>query len=148
MRSAQPQRFDLKPSIWYAALLVGLHGFAAACFLTVLTGWPAFSLAAASVALGLAVARDRALLRGAHAPRSIDILPNGEAQCRFADGRSAGLEASGGVTRFWVPLRVRSPARRSLLVTANMLPPDAFRRLRLWALWRATPGVAPGQLRA
>jgi hypothetical protein len=148
VRSAQAQRFELTPSASYAALLVGLHGIAAACFLTVMTGWPGILLAAASLALGAAAAWDRALLRGAHSPRSIDILPTGEARCRFADGETAGLRSSGGVTRFWVPLRVRATARRSLLVTAGMLPQDAFRHLRLWALWRGTADVAPGQLRA
>ena len=97
---------------------------------------------------------DRALLRSAHSPRAIEILPTGEAVCVFANGVSAAVEAVGGsgINRYWVALRLRgvalhlrSPWRRSLLVTAGMQPADAARLLRLWALWGKLPDVAPRQ---
>ena len=45
-----------------------------------------------------------------------------------------------------VALALRRPVRRSLLVTADMLGRQDFRRLRVWALWGKLPGVAAAQL--
>ena len=50
-----------------------------------------------------------------------------------------------------VVLPLRTPFRRTLLVTADMLDPQEFRRLRIWALWNRLPSmsaVAPKQLAA
>ena len=157
MHSAQPVRLALSPSRWFATLILLLHGAAALCFLTVLTGWLGAAAAFLVFGLGAAAAWDRALLRSAHSPRAIEILPTGEAVCVFANGVSAAVEAVGGsgINRYWVALRLRgvalhlrSPWRRSLLVTAGMQPADAARLLRLWALWGKLPDVAPRQLAA
>ena len=148
MISAQPLRLELSPSRRFAAVIVFVHATAASSFLTFLTGWPGFFLAALTVALGCAAAWDRALLRASRSPRMIEIVPAGEALCRFANGESAALESLGGsaVTRYWVALRVRSSRRRSLFLAAGMLPPESLRLLRLWALWGKLPGVASRQL--
>ena len=74
------------------------------------------------------------------------------------------MEAVGGsgITRYWVALRLRGvalrlrgaalrwrfPQRRSLLVTTGMLPDDAARLLRLWALGGKLPDVVSRQLAA
>ena len=50
------------------------------------------------------------------------------------------------VSRFLVALPLAGAARRSMLVTADMLDPEGFRLLRLWALWGRLPGVASAQL--
>jgi hypothetical protein len=47
-----------------------------------------------------------------------------------------------------VTLSLRRPARRTLLVTRDMLHADSFRRLRVWALWGRLPAVAAKQLPA
>jgi hypothetical protein len=145
-----PIRLELMPSRGFAALLLLVHAGAAACLLAVLTGWPGFALALLVGALGVAAAWDRALLRSAHSPRAIEIHSGGEARCVLGNGESGTLESQGGagVNRYWVALRLRSPMRRSLLVTAGMLSAESARLLRLWALWRKLPGVAPGQLLA
>jgi len=98
----------------------------------------------------MAAAWDRALLRGARAPRAIEIGPGSQASLVLADGATApALPVRGiGVSRHWVALRIGLPARRALLVTGGMLAPEPFRLLRLWALWQRVPGVAPGQLPA
>jgi hypothetical protein len=128
-------------------LIILVHGIAAACFLTVMTGWIAFAAAALVLVLGVAAAWDRALLGAARSPRAIEIHPSGEAFCLLADGKSLPIATSGSaVTRFWVSLRLRSPWRRSLLLVEGMLLPEPFRLLRLWALWGRLPGVAPRQL--
>ncbi len=127
-----------------------VHVCAAACFLTVLTGWGGIALAVLTVVLGGAAAWDRALLRSRRSPRVIEISRAGTAQCLFANGESAALEPLGGsaVTRFWVALRMRSPRRRALFVAAGMLPAGSMRLLRLWALWGRLPGVASRRLPA
>ena len=50
------------------------------------------------------------------------------------------------VTRLVVVLPLLTPFRRTLLVTADMLDPQEFRLLRIWALWNRLPTVAPKQL--
>lgn len=129
---------------------MALHAAAAACVLAVLPGAPGGMLAALLLALGCAAAWDRALLRGARAPRAIEITADGRARLVLADGASAPLGALRGigVGRHWVALRVGAPTRRGLLVTSGMLAAEPLRRLRLWALWQKLPGVAPGQLPA
>ena len=147
MNSAQPVRLALSPSGSFAALIVIVHAVAGLCFLTLLTGWGGAAIAALFSALGGAAAWDRALLRAARSPRAIEIRPSGEALCLFANGQSAAIEAPGGngISRSWVALRLRSPLRRSLLVAADMLQPESFRLLRLWARWGKLPGVASRQ---
>ena len=150
MNSVQPVRLALSPSPTLAALIVALHGIAAACSLTVLTGWFAIATATLVFALGVAAAVDRALLAARRSPRAIEIGPSGEAYCTFADGDSAPVVAGRGaaVTRHWVSLRLRAPWRHSLLVVAGMLTDDNFRLLRLWTLWGRLPAVARQQLPA
>ncbi len=148
--SRLPIRLELTPSKGYASLLLLAHGLAAACLLAILTGWQAIALAVLVAALGFATAWDRALLGSAGSPRAIELLASGKARCLLGSGESPALESLGGAstTRYWVALRMRSPMRRSLLVTAGMLSADSARLLRLWALWGKLPGVAPRQLLA
>jgi hypothetical protein len=145
--SSLPVRLELTPSKGYAALLVLAHALAAACLLAVLKAWPGAVAALLVAALGLAAAWDRALLGSAGSPRAIEIRATGEARCVLRNGNTGALQSLGGagVNRYWVTLRMRSPMRRSLLVTAGMLGADSARLLRLWALWGRLPGVAPGQ---
>ena len=148
MNSARPVRLALAPAPGFALLIVIAHGIAAACLLTVSTGWPAAGAAALVLALGVVAAWHRALLRGARSPRAIEIVPSGDACCLFADGSSCAIASrpGAGVSRHWVSLRLQSRWGRSLLVVAGMLPPDGLRLLRLWALWGRLPGVARRQL--
>jgi hypothetical protein len=150
VNSVQPVRLALSPSPALASLIVLLHGAAAACLLTILTGWSAAAAAALFLALGVAAARDRALLAARHSPRIIEIWPSGEAFCILASGKSLPVEAvpDGAVARQWVSLRLRAPWRRSLLVASGMLTVRDHRWLRLWALWGRLPAVAWRQLRA
>lgn len=149
--SAVPSvRLELSPSPRFAAAVLAVHAAAAACILAVLAGWQGVALAILLPALGAAAAWDRALLRGAHSPKAIEIPGSGEARVVFADGRSAaaGPLRGIGVNRHWVALSCGAPARRGVLVTAGMLQPGPFRLLRLWALWGKLPGVASRQLAA
>ena len=89
------------------------------------------ALGVALVALGLAAAWSRALLRGRDAVRSLEL----------SRGALAGRRRY--VSRFLVTLPLRG---RTLLVTADMLEPREFRHLRIWALWGELPAVAGEQL--
>lgn len=138
---------DLRPSWRLAALIAGLHGLAGCCVLAVSPDLPGAVLGALLVALGVTAAWDRALLRGRRSPRSLCISEGSSAQVELSDGTRLTVGAgSRTVNRFLVSVPLGGLVRRSVLVTADMLDPEAFRLLRLWALWGRLPGVASAQL--
>jgi hypothetical protein len=126
-------RLELRPSYVLAALIVAAHAAAALSVLFLMpNGWGAL-LGAALLALGGASAWRRALLRGRAVVRVLELsgdAPAGAARRRY-------------VSRLLVTLPL---GRRTLLVTADMLEPHEFRRLRIWALWGKLPAVAGEQL--
>ena len=151
--SSQRDRFELSPSALLAALIIGAHLAAGIAVSAVMRGWAAAALAIAFVLLGIAAAWSRALLRSPSSVRAIQV--GGERPVfELAGGES--LSAAVGdrryVTRHVVALPLGRPLSRTLLVTADMLGPRQFRRLRLWALWGRLPSearnVAPEQLRS
>ena len=133
-------RFELKPSVPLAAILVFAHALAAWSAYLSLGGTAGALLAAALAALGLAVAWSRALLRAGTSVRAIEL--EGDA-VTFELSNRARLVAEVGerryVSRWLVTLPVRRPARRTVLVTRDMLGEESFRRLRLWSLWGRLP---------
>jgi membrane-bound toxin of toxin-antitoxin system len=139
---------DLRPSWRFALLIAGLHALAAACLAVAIPGLMGAVLAALLAALGGAAAWDRALLRGRRSPRRLRVSSDLSLQVELADGTSCPVAAGARtVNRFLVALPLEGRLRRSILVTADMLDPERFRLLRLWALWGRLPGVAPAQLR-
>ena len=142
-------RLELSPSWSLLAAILILHALAAASVLTVMQGLPAIALAAALLALGAAAAWARALHRSAASVRAVE-LSGSDMLLELRDGRRAAAELGGArhVSRFMVTLPVRRPVRRTILVTRDMLAPEEFRRLRLWALWGKVPAVAHKQLPA
>ncbi len=140
-------RLELSPSWSLFAAILGLLALAAASVLTVMQGLSAVALAAALLVLGAAAAWARALHRSGASVRAIELSGN-DMLLELRDGRRAAAELGGArhVSRFMVTLPVRRPVRRTILVTRDMLPPEEFRRLRLWALWGKAPGVAHKQL--
>ena len=111
----------------------------------VLPGIAALLLGAALVALGVAAAWSRALLR---AGTSVRVLELGGAGAVFGLTNGASLSAPVAsrryVSRYLVALPLGRPLSRTLLVTADMLGPQELRRLRLWALWGRLPGEMRG----
>ena len=140
-------RFELSPSPLLAALIVAAHVAAAAAAYSVMRGWAATGLAIAILLLGVAAAWSRALLRSRHSVRAIQL---GGEQPVFELAGGESLSAAVGhrryVTRLVVTLPLSRPPGRTLLVTADMLGAQEFRRLRLWALWGRLPAVAGAQL--
>ncbi len=106
-------------------------------------------LAACLMALGLAAAWSRALLRSPTSVRVLEVS-GAEVTLELASGERITCRPAGRhyVNRFMVTLPLRPPARRTLLITGEMLGKDDFRRLRIWALWGKLPGVATAQLPA
>jgi len=139
---------ELSPSPRLAAALVALHAVAGICAVVVLPGVAGVLLAAALVGLGAAAAWSRALLRSAASVRGVELDGEGIA-LKLASGDRFVAEPAERlyVTRFVVALPIRRP-RRTVLVTSDMLAPDSFRALRLWALWGKVAGVAAKQLPA
>jgi len=143
-------RLELAPSPPLAAAILGAHLAAGASVLAVLPEVAGAAVALGLAALGVATARERALLRGARALRALRLTGPAAGELWLADGSRLAVEfgAHPRVGRHWVALAVRRPVRRTILVVAGMLDGRAFRLLRLWALWGRAPGVASGQLPA
>ena len=142
-------RLELSPSRGLASLIAALHAAAAVSILIVLPGVAGAALAATLVALGLSAAWSRALLRSSDSVRGIELSNGPAITLNLASGARIVAEVAERryVTRFVVALPLRRP-RRTILVTRDMLAPDSFRSLRLWALWGKLPGVAARQLTA
>ena len=101
------------------------------------------------IALGAATAWDRALLRAGRSPRALELSDGSPSQVEFSPGTRCPLaDGARSVNRYWVTLPLRGVLRGAVIVTADMLEPEQFRLLRLWALWGRLPGVASGQLPA
>jgi hypothetical protein len=144
--SAPVLRLTLVPSPLLALMIVALHAAAAASVLAVLHGIAAALLALALFLLGLAAAWSRALLRSRASVRALEITgPALTLELRGGDRLAAQIAERRYVSRLAVTLPLRQP-RRTLLITADMLPATEFRRLRIWALWGRLPGVAAAPL--
>jgi len=146
-------RLELSPSWILASAMVVLHAAAASSVFIVMPTLGGTALAAALLALGLAAAWSRALLRSRASVRALELSgPQITLELRSGERFVAELAAPRHVSRFMVTLPVRRPVRRTILVTRDMLKGEEFRRLRLWALWGKLPThlvtVAPKQLPA
>lgn len=135
-------RLALRPSRRLAAAIVAAHAAAALAAYMAIPGVMTALLSILLLVLGIATAWSRALLAASASIKVMEIgterptleLASGE---RFA----AELASRRYVTRYLVVLPLRSPSRRALLVTADMLAPEEFRRLRIWALWNRLPAA-------
>ncbi len=135
-------RLDLRGSPVLAGLVVATHGLAAAVLIALLPLSQGTLGAFLLLVLAAFVVRSKALLIAPGSPRA--LLPGPDAAMAI-DLRS-GEEVSGAVlerrfvSRWLVILDLASPGgRRTILVARDMLDPEAFRRLRLWALWGTIP---------
>lgn len=142
MSAASVLRLELRPSRALAATILGAHLAAAACLWLIVTGPAGVALAALAAGLGVATAWDRALLRGARAPRIIELRGDGRASVESANGWRCPVAGGGGrAGRRWAIVALQGASRRNLLITGDMLDAESFRRLRLWALWGRLPGA-------
>ena len=149
MSGSRSLRLQLSPSPAFATALVALHACAALCILLVLPSVSGAALSICLIALGLAAAWSRALLKSASSVCAIELEAGG-ASFELAGGErfAAQLAERRYVNRFMVALPVRGRVRRTVLVTLDMLGEESFRVLRIWALWGKLPQVAAQQLPA
>ena len=107
---------------WGAALALG--------------GAAGLALGVAIVALGMAGAWGRALLRSPSSIRGIEVRAD-QVRITLASGASMDVRVAQRryVSRWLVTLPIVAPSRRTVLITSDMLPAASFRRLRVWALW-------------
>jgi hypothetical protein len=133
-------RFELAPSPVLAATVVAAHAAAGAAAWLALPGAAGAAAACALLALGAAAAWSRALLRSRASLRAIEI-DAAHSAFELADGTRLIAPAHGRryVTRGVIAVPLGGPLGRTALVTADMLRPGEFRRLRIWALWNRLP---------
>ena len=138
-------RLVLSPSPAFAAVIVALHAAAGAATFFLVGGIAGGALGAMLLMLGLAAAWSRALLGSARSVRALEIGGD-EVVLELASGEQIAAPAPQRcyVGRFAVVLQLS----KTILVSADMLNPAEFRRLRVWALWRKLPAVAGKQLPA
>lgn len=137
-------RLELRASRALAGALALVHGAGAACLAAIVPGYAGAILALLFLALGAATARDRALLRARGSVRALELGEGGAATLELADGRRLAVRVGERrhVGPWWVALPLEGESRRSIVVARDMLPPAAFRSLRLWALWGRVPVAA------
>jgi hypothetical protein len=142
-------RVELAPSAFLTTLIVAAHAVAALGVALALPGAAGVAVALLHVLLGMASAWSRALLRARSSVRALELIgPKLVVELASGERFPAEVAERRYVGRFMVILPLRSPFRRSLLITRDMSEADSFRRLRIWALWGRLPPVAGKQLAA
>jgi len=138
-----PLRLELRASRALAAAILALHAAAALSVLGVMGGLEGAGLSIGLMLVGALAARDRALLVGSRAVRALELGREGAFTAELANGvRIAG---KAGARRHLGPWWVVVPlagAPWAALVVKGMLAPEAYRRLRVWALWGRLPASA------
>ena len=140
-------RLALGPSPRLAGLILAVHVAAAFGVWAVVPGVAGGLAAIGLLALGLAAAWSRALLRSASSVRALEL---GDPGLVLDLASGARFEARVAPRRYVTGALVALPVQgRTLLVTRDMLGEPAFRLLRIWALWGRLPAaVARKQLDA
>jgi hypothetical protein len=145
LSGAPALRLELRASRAMAAVILLVHLAGAACLAAVFPGAAGAGAGLLVFLLGALVARDRALLRGRHSVRGVELGEGAAAVFELADGRrlAGSVAARRNVNRWWVTLPLQGGSRHIVVVTRDMLPAGDFRRLRIWALWgRMAPAAA------
>jgi Membrane-bound toxin component of toxin-antitoxin system len=137
-------RVNLSPSRGLAATIVAVHAGAGACSGLLLSGVAGICLAILLTGLGLAAAWDRALLRGTRSMRVLQVADDDNLTLELANADVISIRVARRryVGKLGVILPAAVSMRRTIVVARDMLDPEAFRALRLWALWGRLPGSA------
>ena len=139
MPAAPALRLDLKPSRLLAGALVSAHGLAGAAAWISLSGWVQY-LAWGAILASLA----QALLRAAHPALSLELNEDGRASWRNRDGtwHEGRLGSSHFVSAALAVLELETPGlsrRKRVILMADSVSAEDFRRLRVWLRWRRSP---------
>jgi hypothetical protein len=130
----------------FALFLLCAHAAAGAAAWISIGGAAGTAIAVLAMAAGAVAAHDRALLLARDSPARAEFSASGEFRIVDRIGRE-WVPVAGSpryVSRWFVIVAASGPAGRvrRLLVTQDMLLPEPFRRLRIWALWGAVPRTA------
>lgn len=136
MPEARVLRLDLKPSRLLAGALVLAHGLASAAAWVSLSGWLQY-LVWGAILTSLA----RTLLHAVHPALSLELNEDGRASWRNRDGtwHDGELGRSHFVSAGFVVLTLETAGLRRpkrVILMADSVPPEDFRRLRVWLRWR------------
>jgi len=150
LSNARILRIDLSPSRGLAAAIVTVHGGAAACAGVLVAGAAGVCLGLLIGCLGLAAAWDRALLRSPRSVRALRIEGKDYVTLELADAELVPVPIAPRryVSRLGLVLYGAASMRRTIVVARDMLDPDSFRALRLWALWGQVPEAPPAPVTA
>jgi hypothetical protein len=147
MSAAPILRFDLKPSIRLAGVLLVAHILALTALCVSLAGWARY-LAGGGVLLSAAACLAGALNRSSSTAVSLELHADGRASWRDRNGAWHEGRLAGGhfVSAALVVLGLIQPGtrRKSLVLMADSASPEDFRRLRVWLRWRGEPDSGGG----
>ncbi len=120
-----------------------MHGGAGLCAGVLVPGVMGVCLGLLIAGLGFTAAWDRALLRSRRSVRGLETRGGDSVVLELADGERLRLRISPRrfVSRLVVILPAIPTVHRTIVVTRDMLGPESFRALRLWALWGRVPGI-------
>lgn len=143
-----PLCLRLQPSRRLAAALYTAHGVAALALW--LSPLPVMLSIAASVALAVSAvssARRHAFRSAANSLVELELYEDCTLSARSVDGRwlQYHLIGSSFVSRVLTVLNLRTEGagrRRSVLIAADGIEAEAFRRLRVWLQWRCAANTA------
>lgn len=138
----------LRPSRRLGWLLGLAHAVAGLlCWAAPMTWWLSLPLSTAVAASLVITLRAHALRSVARAAVGLELYGRGLARIELRDGRRRELTVDGSsfVSTAITVLNLRAPRSfktRSVIVTADTLSPEEFRRLRVWLRWRLPRPVA------
>jgi hypothetical protein len=138
-----PLRLELRASRTLAATILAVHAAAVVAVLTAMPGIPGTGLGLVLLLVGARASWNRGLLRGSASVRVLEIAEDGSLTAELAGGRRVPGAASARrhLGPWWVVVPLAAWPWAALVV-GGMLAPDAFRRLRIWALWGRLPVAA------
>jgi hypothetical protein len=138
-------RLRLGPSARLGWLLGAGHvGVVVLCWITALGWWLSIGLSTAAVVSLAVTLRYHALRSAAGALTALELRQDGSVAVQDQQGRwsEARVLGSSFVSPVLTILNLKvagARLRRSVVVAPDSLPPDDFRRLRVWLRWRRAP---------
>lgn len=142
-------RLHFNPSRQLAIFLVVGHVIAALCLLLVpLTFWLKLLLLSALLLSMLFTLLQQALRTWPFSIVALEFESDGAVFLKYCNGQVLAVQvlASSFVTPYLTIILLKTHQAwfaRSVVLMPDMLPPDLFRRLRVWLKWRLGQGAVP-----
>ena len=135
-------RLDIQPSARLVAALTLAHFAALAAAFLALSGWERYLVSGLVLgSLGRSLAG--ALLLGSEQARSLELGEDRRASWKNRDGtwREGRLGASHFISAMFAVVELRDSQGRAsrVVLMPDSVPPEDFRKLRVWLRWRPGP---------